>query len=139
MEDREEMIREAIKRMKLLKLHPNVINDFKEEQRLNKSDLNKGILYWLNEDEQEMIEKLEKKYKFMVYHVIHSYSNLGETYEILFVRDNKEEWKAEREDLRKGYTEARVEVMNCPDNSEFRLYWSKKFKRRCSKILLENK
>ena len=119
MEDREEMIREAIKRMKLLKLHQNVINEFKEEQRLNKSDLNKGILYWLNEEEQEMIEKLEKKYKFMTYHIIHSYSNLGETYEILFIKDNKEEWKAEKEDLKNGYAMARVEVINCPINSEF--------------------
>lgn len=119
MEDREEMIKEAIKRMKLLKLHPNVINEFKEEQRLNKSDLNKGILYWLNEEEQEMIEKLEKKYKFMTYHIIHSYSNLGETYEILFIKDNKEEWKAEMEDLKNGYAMARVEVINCPINSEF--------------------
>lgn len=119
MEDREEMIQEAIKRMKLLKLHQNVINEFKEEQRLNKSDLNKGILYWLNEEEQEMIEKLEKKYKFMTYHIIHSYSNLGETYEILFIKDNKEEWKAEMEDLKNGYAMARVEVINCPINSEF--------------------
>ena len=119
MEDREEMIQEAIKRMKLLKLHQNVINEFKEEQRLNKSDLNKGILYWLNEEEQEMIERLEKKYKFMTYHIIHSYSNLGETYEILFIKDNKEEWKAEKEDLKNGYAMARVEVINCPINSEF--------------------
>ena len=119
MEDREEMIKESIKRMKLLKLHQNVINEFKEEQRLNKSDLNRGILYWLNEEEQEMIEKLEKKYKFMTYHIIHSYSNLGETYEILFIKDNKEEWKAEKEDLKNGYAMARVEVINCPINSEF--------------------
>ena len=119
MEDREEMIQEAIKRMKLLKLYQNVIKEFKEEQRLNKSDLNKGILYWLNEEEQEMIEKLEKKYKFMTYHIIHSYSNLGETYEILFIKDNKEEWKAEMEDLKNGYAMARVEVINCPINSKF--------------------
>ena len=119
MEDREEMIQEGIKRMKLLKLHPNVINEFKEEQRLNKSDLNKGILYWLNEEEQEMIKRLEKKYKFMTYHIIHSYSNLGETYEVLFIKDNKEEWKAENEDLKNGYAMARVEVINCSINSEF--------------------
>lgn len=119
MEDREEMIQEGIKRMKLLKLHPNVINEFKEEQRLNKSDLNKGILYWLNEEEQEMIKRLEKKYKFMTYHIIHSYSNLGETYEVLFIKDNKEEWKAEKEDLKNGYAMARVEVINCSINSEF--------------------
>lgn len=139
MEDREEMIQEAIKRMKLLKLHQNVIKEFKEEQRLNKSDLNKGILYWLNEEEQKMIEKLEKKYKFMTYHIIHSYSNLGETYEILFIKDNKEEWKAEMEDLKNGYAMARVEVINCSTNSEFRLHWSKKCKRWSCKSMLENK
>ena len=124
----EEMIEEAIKRMKILKLHKNAIKEFEQERMLNKSTLNLGILYWLDEKEKEMVKRLEKKYKFMVYHIIRSYSNLGETYEILFVENNKEEWNAEKEDLKNGFAMARVEVMNCLDNSEFRLYWSQKLK-----------
>ena len=112
----EEMIQEANRRMRILQLHINARNEFKDEHRINKSDDNMGILFWLDEKEEEMVKKLEKKYNFMVYHIIHSYSNLGETYEI---------WFDEREDLKKGYARARVEVLNHPENSEFRLHWSR--------------
>lgn len=121
----EEMIQEANRRMRILQLHINARNEFKDEHRINKSDDNMGILFWLDEKEEEMVKKLEKKYNFMVYHIIHSYSNLGETYEILFIENNKEEWFDEREDLKKGYARARVEVLNHPENSEFRLHWSR--------------
>ena len=126
----EEMIREANWRMRILQLHINARNEFKDEHKINKSDLNQGILFWLDEKEEEMVKKLEKKYNFMVYHIIHSYSNLGETYEILFVNNNnKDEWFAERKDLKNGFAMARVEVINCPENSEFRLHWSRSSKR----------
>lgn len=114
-----EMIQEAVKRMKILKLHRNVIKEFEEEQKLNKSDYNMGILYWLDEKEQKMIKVLEKRYSFMIYHVIHSYSNLGETYEMLFVEKDKEEWDYEKIDLKNGFAMVRVEVMEYSINSEF--------------------
>lgn len=121
----EEMIQEANRRMRILQLHINARNEFKDEHRINKSDDNMGILFWLDEKEEEMVKELEKKYNFMVYHIIHSYSNLGETYEILFVSKIKEEWFDEREDLKNGFAMARVEVINSPENSEFRLYRSR--------------
>lgn len=115
----EEMIEEAIKRMKILKLHKNVIKEFEQERKLNKSDFNMGILFWLDNEEEKIVKELEKKYNFIVYHIINSYSNLGETYEILFVSNNKDEWSAEKEDLTNGYAMAWVEVLNYPKNSEF--------------------
>lgn len=115
----EEMIEEAIKRMKILKLHKNAIKEFEQERKLNKSDFNMGILFWLDNEEEKMVKELEKKYNFIVYHIINSYSNLGETYEILFVSNNKDEWSAEKEDLTNGYAMAWVEVLNYPKNSEF--------------------
>ena len=115
----EEMIQEANRRMRILQLHINARNEFKDEHRINKSDDNMGILFWLDEKEEKMVKELEKKYNFMVYHIIHTLSNLGETYEILFIENNKEEWFAEREDLKNGYARARVEVVNCSENSEF--------------------
>ena len=114
----EEMIEEAIKRMKILKLHKNAIKEFEQERKLNKSDFNMGILFWLDNEEEKMVKELEKKYNFIVYHIINSYSNLGETYEILFVSNNKDEWSAEKEDLTNGYAMAWVEVLNYPKNSE---------------------
>ena len=115
----EEMIEEAIKRMKILRLHKNVIKEFEQERKLNKSDFNMGILFWLDNEEEKIVKELEKKYNFIVYHIINSYSNLGETYEILFVSNNKDEWSAEKEDLTNGYAMAWVEVLNYPKNSEF--------------------
>ena len=115
----EEMIQEANRRMRILQLHINARNEFKDEHRINKSDDNMGILFWLDEKEEEMVKELEKKYNFMVYHIIHTLSNLGETYEILFVSKIKEEWFDEREDLKNGFAMARVEVINSPENSEF--------------------
>ena len=39
----EEMIQEANRRMRILQLHINVRNEFKDEHRINKSDDNMGI------------------------------------------------------------------------------------------------
>lgn len=45
--------KEALDRMKLLQLHPNVINEFKNENKLNRSEFSKGILYWLTDEERQ--------------------------------------------------------------------------------------
>lgn len=113
------MKEEAIKRMKILRLNNKVIKEYAENNILNKSDFNSGLLYWLNKVEREMIKKLENKYNFLVYHVIHSYSNLGETYEILYVSQEEDEWIYDLEDLKDNYIISRVEVIDNPENSEF--------------------
>lgn len=43
---KEKMRAEAIERMKILNLHPNVLNEFKNENKINFSEFNLGILYW---------------------------------------------------------------------------------------------
>ena len=50
--EKQEVKNECVKRMKMLKLHPNVINEFINENKLNKSDGPLGALYWLTEEEQ---------------------------------------------------------------------------------------
>lgn len=42
---------EAVERMKLLELIPNVISEFQNEKVINKSE-HIGILYWLDADEK---------------------------------------------------------------------------------------
>lgn len=51
----EEAKQEALKRMKKLNFHPNVLSDFKED-RLNKSELI-GFLYWLNDKEVKAVKE----------------------------------------------------------------------------------
>ena len=118
--ERQEVKNECVKRMKMLKLHPNVINEFINENKLNKSDGPLGTLYWLTEEEQERVKRIEEKYNVLVYHVIHTYSsNLGELYDLLFITNDKIEWKYDRQDLEKEIMFSRTEVVEDVINSEF--------------------
>lgn len=116
--NKKEMKNEVIKRMKILRLHQNVLDDFINENKLNKSDSPVGALYWLDEKELEMVKDFENKHNVIVYHIIHTFSNLGETYELLFITKEKEEWEAEKVDLKNGFALAQVIVMDDSPNSE---------------------
>ena len=118
-EEREKVKNECVKRMKMLKLHPNVINEFINENKLNRSDGPLGALYWLTEEEQEIVNKIEENNDMLVYHVIHTFSNLGETYELLYVENEEECWEYDRLDLEQGIVLARTEVLEDEINSEF--------------------
>ena len=115
--DKNLQIEEAIKRLKMLNLHPNVLKDFKKGV-INRSD-SMGALYWLNDNEKFMVKQFEEIYHAVVYHVIHSYTNFGELYNILYVSDSENEWEEDEQDIKEGY--AVVYVKNIDDDmcSEF--------------------
>ena len=115
---KKEMKEEAIKRMKILRLHQNVLDDFINENKHNKSETSFGSLYWLDEKELEMVKDFENKHNVIVYHIIHTFSNLGETQELLFITKEKEEWEAEKVDLKNGFALAQVIVMDYSPDSE---------------------
>lgn len=101
---KEEMLQEGIKRMQLLKLHNNVINDLKNDGLLNKSEGRLGILYWLDEKEQAMVKEYENQRNILVYHVIKTYTlDMGVVYDLLFIIDEKGYWEEERKRLKQGY------------------------------------
>lgn len=79
-----EQKQEAIERMKKLDIYAQAITEFKKENLVNKSE-HGGILYWLDENEQEMVEEFEEKYGALVYHIIHNYTSFGELYDFLYV------------------------------------------------------
>ena len=79
----EEARMEAVKRLEVLKVHENVLREFKEEEKLNRSE-RLGILYWLNDEEQAMVKKSDEKNEAVVYHVIHQHTNIGEMYSLLY-------------------------------------------------------
>lgn len=54
---REQQKQEAIKRMKKLGIMEQTIKEFEEEGKVNLSE-GPGLLYWLNDEEQEMVRKL---------------------------------------------------------------------------------
>ncbi|MDD4815521.1 MAG: hypothetical protein PHQ62_00050 [Clostridia bacterium] len=109
---------EAIERMKMLEIYPATIREFERDNIINKSE-HGGILYWLDENEQEMVKKFEEKHNAVVYHVIHNYTGFGELYSLLYVSENETEWGYDRDDLR--HNVALVYVKNIEDDfcSEF--------------------
>ena len=109
--------KEAIERMKILKLFKNVITDFKDDDRLNKSE-DLGFLFWLYGEEEEMVKEFEKEHECVVYHVILSRTNIGTMYSLLYVSLDDEEWEEDRADLQNGQALAYVVNKAAPECSE---------------------
>ena len=114
----EDKKKEAIERMKMLKLHPNPIVEFKDDGLLNFSE--RGILYWIdNEDWMEKIREIEEEYNILVYHAILNHAEFGELLSLLYVSDSEDEWEFDRSDLLDGYIFAYVLNLDEPTYSEF--------------------
>ena len=82
----------AINMMKLLKLHQNTISEFNKQNKLNRSETGLGLLYWLNDDEQKMVNEFQNKNpNLMVYHIIKTHTvDFGDVYDLLFVTDDED-------------------------------------------------
>lgn len=120
---------EAIKRLELLKLLPNVITDFKNTDTVYYSERqNKifdGILYWIsnNEDYERLVKEFEENYDALVYHAQLTRFSYGLCLSMLFVSKYQEEWEMERDAITNPYdgvidTYAYVANLNEPDFSE---------------------
>ena len=109
---------EALERMKMLKLHGNIIKEFDKEGIVNLSESG-GFLYWLDSNQQAIVDEFETEHDALVYHVIHDCTEFGELYSLLYVSKYEEEWEDDRNDLKDGY--ALVYVKNMDDDfcSEF--------------------
>ena len=94
------MKEDAIKLMKMLKLHTNVIREFKEENKLNKSETRNGILYWLSAEEQQLVNDFEQENPgTLVYHLIKTVTtDFGKIYDLLYITEDQKDW-----DLYKAY------------------------------------
>lgn len=114
---REEMKKEAINRMKTLKLHPNIIREFSNENKLNLSL--SGALCHLNNEQLARVQEFEQKYNALVYHVIYNHAPFGELLSFLYVSQYTYEWECNQSDLQEGYPF--VYVVNLTDEtcSEF--------------------
>ena len=91
-ENRTEMVKEAIERMKILKMHKNTIKEFETEGKLNYSDP-QGFLLWFEEDAASSIPKkvfdelksFEERTGYLVYHVIQSLTGIGTMWSLLYI------------------------------------------------------
>ena len=109
---------EALKRMKLLELYPNVIKEFEKDNVVNLSE-NGGFLYWLNDEQKQIVTEFEEDHDALVYHVIHDFTEFGELLTFLYVSDYEEEWEDDVNDLKDGYSCAYVKNLSDDFCSEF--------------------
>lgn len=90
---------EAIERMKMLKIYSQAIKEFEKDNVINVSE-HGGILFWLDDEQQEMVKRFEEKYNAVVYHVIHNYTEFGELYSLLYVSQHENEWDYDKDDIK---------------------------------------
>lgn len=118
MDLRKKQLDEALKRMEMLELHPNVAKELEKESKLNVSE-HMGALFWLKEGEEKVIREIEEKYGIFVYHCIRSYTEIGMMLSCLYVSSSEEEWEMERADLEGNRPIAYVYNAGFPEFSEF--------------------
>lgn len=108
--------KQAIKCLKALNLHPNVIREFKKG-KLNYSLM--GGLYWVDDELKEMIKEIETEKEILVYHCIRSATNFGELIDCLYVSKYEEEWANDLEDIKSKQACSFCINLNDPLCSEF--------------------
>ena len=97
---REEMKREAVLRMNLLKLDATTIRSFQSEGMVSLSEQigQQIILLAADEEANEKIRRFEKEYEALVYHVLRAPNPMvGDCWSLLFVSPESSDWENERE------------------------------------------
>ena len=116
---REEKKTEAIKRMKALGLFGPCIKAFEKRDEVQLSEPTGGLYeFYGNIQLNEIIKRVEQRFNCLIYHVVHSYTNLGEMYSCMMVSNYEEEWEWEMEDINDGIVFCWVENMDIPEYSE---------------------
>lgn len=116
---KDEMIMEAVKRMKMFKIFPETIRQFKKDGYISISEPPYGAFYWVKEEENDEIKDFEKKHDAVVYMVVRSFTEFGKVDSYLFVGCDRSDWEYDRNDIEEG--QALVWAKNCdyPECSEF--------------------
>ena len=110
---------EAIKRMKALGIINDAIEQFKNDDIVMVTEPPLGGLYWLTNEEKEMVREFEEEHDVLVYMVVRAFTQFGKMDSLLYVSDWQEEWKYENEDLKDGYAMSYTINHDMPDCSEF--------------------
>lgn len=116
---REEKKVEALARMKKWGIYPPIVKQFKNDNTISESAPPLGACFWIKGEQLARVREFEKKHNALVYHVIHSFTNIGEMESYLYVSDYPEEWGRDREDIKEGQQICYVFNHDMPDCSEF--------------------
>lgn len=109
---------EAIARMKMWGIYGPVIEQFDKKGIVSESAPPLGACFWLNDEQLARVREFEKEYDAVVYHVIHSYTSIGEMESYLYVSNYPEEWEMDREDIKMGQQLVYVYNYDDPEFSE---------------------
>lgn len=122
----EKLKNEALRRMKALKLHDEgsctCVEDFRKNETAWKSEFY-GILYWLDDKENQIIKEFEEKYKkhnIKIYHCYKAHTDWGDILYMLYV--SSDECDAEKifdENLKENILECYAHNFSEPVFSEF--------------------
>lgn len=97
----DELKQEALERLKILKVDEHIIKFFENNNTLYVTDPT-GRASQLTDREKAIVKKYEDRWNILVYYLIHTSKGLEEEYHLLFVAKNKDDWNAEKEDLKQG-------------------------------------
>lgn len=115
----EEKKKEAIKRLKKLRVYEEVIEQFEKEGLINMSEPPFGAYCWPTDNELAMIREFEQEHNAVVYYVVRSFMEFGTCDCYLFVSDYEEEWEQEVEYPKRGSAFVYVYNHDEPAFSEF--------------------
>ena len=116
---REAKKEEAIKRLKALDISNDAVRQFEKDNIVMVSEPPFGGLYWLNDEEKQMVRKFEEEHDALVYMVVREFTGFGTMDSLLYVSDYEEEWEMDNVDLKDGYAMTYTINHNMTDCSEF--------------------
>ncbi len=96
------MKHEAHARLQAMGIFHKAVQEFMEKGLLNRSETCLGSLYWLSDEERQLVKNWEQETGNMVYHVVKAGSEAGELgvmYSFLYVGKDMGEWLIDREDI----------------------------------------
>lgn len=116
---RQQLKKEAIKRMEALDIINDTIQQFEQADLVSYSL--RGGNYWLDNTFKKIIADFEETYDYLVYFSILSHTNIGRMLTLFYVSTQEEEWSRDWDDLNEGLQMAYVYNLDIPEYSEFGL------------------
>ena len=108
---------ESIKRMQLLDLPDEIIEDFTQAKRVCKLDTY-GSFYALTDEEEVFITQFEQQRNAVVYFVLESYTYNYKMLNFFYVCNYMDEWAQDQFDLEHGKAICYVQNLDIPEFSD---------------------
>ena len=110
---------EALRRMEMLEIFPETIRQFDKENLISVSEPPFGGFYWADDEQNHLIDEIEKQYNLLVYLAIMSYTEFGRMISFLYVSDHQEEWAEDCMNLLNEEALTYTHNYDAPECSEF--------------------